>query len=253
MGKFGISTVFADIGTKLSKHSPEILLGFGIAGMVTTTVLAVRATPKAIKLVEEATEEKGEELTVPEKAKACWKCYIPATVIGIASIGCLIGSNSVSSRRAAALAAAYQLSETALTEYKEKVVETIGEKKERAVREKVSEDRVRQVSTGSHEVYYTNRGNSLFLDPLSKRLFESDIELVRRAVNNLNERIFNDIGGAVSLSDFYDEIGLERTDISDDLGWNTDRRVKIDFHPSMTSDMRPCLALYYENPPKWGF
>lgn len=254
MSKLKMSKLFADIGSELSKHSPKILLGVGIAGMITTTVLAVRATPKALMLLEDARYEKDrEELTVPDVVKACWKPYVPAAVTGLASIGCLIGSNAVNSKRMAALAAAYQLSETAFSEYKEKVVETIGEKKERTVREKISEERVKQATTGVREVYPTGRGTSLFLEPTCNQLFESDIEFVRRAVNNINERMLHDICGSASLGEFYDELGLERSDICTDIGWNTDRLLKVDFHPSMTSDMRPCLALYYETPPRYGF
>ena len=119
----------------ISKHSPEILTGLGIAGMLTTTFLAVKETPKALELIEEAQCDKGEALTVVEKAKACWKCYIPAAATATCSIACLVGASSVSSRRNAALATAYKISETAFSEYKSKVVETLGEKKEEAIRE----------------------------------------------------------------------------------------------------------------------
>ena len=108
------------------RHSPEILIGLGITGMVSTTVLAVKATPKALDLIEEAKEkENKDELTAMETVKATWKCYIPAATTCVFSAACLIGANSVNSKRNAALATAYKLTENAFTEYKEKVVETI--------------------------------------------------------------------------------------------------------------------------------
>ena len=54
MNKSSIKNALKSIQTTVSKHSPEILTGIGIAGMITTTVLAVRATPKALVLIEEA-------------------------------------------------------------------------------------------------------------------------------------------------------------------------------------------------------
>lgn len=41
------------------KRSPEILLGIGIASGITTTILAVKATPKALQLIEDAKFEKA--------------------------------------------------------------------------------------------------------------------------------------------------------------------------------------------------
>lgn len=237
----------------LTKHSPEILTGIGIAGMISTTVLAVKATPKALMLLEDARYEKGSALKPAEKVKAAWKPYIPAIVTGTVSAACLIGANSVHSRRTAALAAAYQLSETALSEYREKVVETLGEKKEKAVREKISKDRVDKQPVSSSEVYITNKGDTLFLDPLSQRYFKSDIELIRRAENTLNKQMLQDISGYVSLNDFYGEIDLSYTDVGYDIGWNTDKLIDLDFHPVMTDDGRPCLAIDYIVPPQYKF
>ena len=95
--------------------------------MVTTTVLAVRATPKAIELIEaKKKEEQVDSLPPVEVVKTAWKCYLPATITGVVSMACIIGSCSVSARRSAVLATACKLSETAFTEYQDKVVETIG-------------------------------------------------------------------------------------------------------------------------------
>lgn len=237
----------------LTKHSPEILTGIGIAGMITTTVLAVKATPKALMLLEDARYEKGSALKPVEKVKAAWKPYVPAVITGTVSTACLIGANSVHARRTAALAAAYQLSETALVEYREKVLETLGEKKEKAVREKISKDRVEKQPASTSEVYITNKGDTLFLDPLSKRYFKSDIELIRKAENNLNKQMLHDISGYVSLNDFYGEIDLAYTDVGYEIGWNTDRLIDLDFHAVMTDDGRPCLAIDYITAPKYQF
>ena len=119
MNKPNVADLFKSVKMVVSKHSPEILTGIGIAGMITTTILAVKATPKALTLVEDKKKElelyPTDKLTTIETVKATWKCYIPAAVTGITSITCLIGANSVNSRRNATLATACNLSATALT------------------------------------------------------------------------------------------------------------------------------------------
>ena len=148
MNKPNMADLFKSVKMAVSQHSPEILTGIGIVGMITTTVLAVKATPKALTLIEEKKEElelyPGDKLTPVETVKVTWKCYIPAAVTGATSVACLIGTSSVNLRRNTALATAYNLSATALTEYKEKVIESIGEKKEQTIRDKVAEERVKK-------------------------------------------------------------------------------------------------------------
>ena len=133
-----IAKSFLSLKTAIKKHSPEILTGIGIAGMITTTVMAVRATPKALILIEERKEEIGaEKLEAMDMVKTTWACYIPAAITGTLSVACLIGASSVNARRNAALATAYTLSESALKDYQGKVIEMFGEKKNEAVKDAV--------------------------------------------------------------------------------------------------------------------
>ena len=240
----------------ITKRSPEILTGIGIAGMVTTTIIAVKVTPKALDLIAKAEDEKfdsghGECLTKPEIIKACWKCYIPAAITCTASIACLVGASSVNLKRNTALATAYKLSETALSEYKDAVIETIGEKKEQSVKEKISKNRIEKNPVSNNTIYVTGNGDTLFLEPISGRYFYSDIEQVRSIINTLNEIMYSDPFGRILLSDFYDAIGLKQTTISDDIGWDIENgSIKVEFHPAMSDTGKPCLALYYETAPK---
>lgn len=248
-----LANVAKNVQTFMVKRSPEILTGLGIAGMFTTVVLSVKATPKALRNIEDLKEEGMIPVPKIEIVKSCWKCYVPAAIMAVTSTACLIGATSVSARRTAALAAAYQISETALTEYREKVIETIGEKKEKLVREKVSEDRVEKQPVTKSEVFITNKGDTLFLEPLSKRYFKSDIELIRKAENKLNKEMLQGISGYVSLNEFYDEIGLDRTDLGDDLGWNAEKLIDVEFDPTITDDEKPCLAIQYAYPPRYKY
>lgn len=257
MNKFNVAKLFKDVQTIMSKHSPEILTGIGIAGMVTTTILAVKATPKALKLIDAKKEElnlpESEKLTPVETVQTTWKCYIPAVVTGTTSIACLIGASSVNARRNAALATAYNLSATALAEYKDKVIETIGEKKEQVIRDKVAEERIKKEPANSSAIIVTSGGNTRCMDTITKRRFTSDIEKIKRIVNELNRRMVNG-EDYISLNDFYYELGLDGCDVGDDLGWNVVKGlIELDFSAIVDTDGVPCIVLDYTVAPKRGF
>lgn len=254
MGKTNLATIAKDIRKFASKRSPEILTGIGIAGMITTTILAVRATPKALELIEEQKEEESvDELSSFEVVKVAWKPYIPAMVTCIASTACLIGASSVNTKRNAALATAYKLSETALSEYRDKVVETIGEKKERIVRDKVAEERVKKNPVSKNEVIITGNGKTLCFDPISGRYFMCSIETIKKAENTLNKQMLHDISGYVSLNEFYDELDLDHTSVGNDLGWNTNQLIDIDFSSQLNDNGEPSVVLDYLVAPKCDY
>lgn len=254
MNKQDIGKFIKTVQLSVSKHSPEILTGIGIAGMVTTTVLAVKETPKALHILEDAEHTKGESLTATEKIKVCWKCYIPSVVTGAASIVCLIGASSVNARRNAALATAYKLSETALTEYRDKVVETIGEKKEQVIREKIAEDRLEKNPVEENKIVITDKGNTLCLEPISGQYFRSDIDKIKRAVIDLNEKMQRDPFGYISLNEFYDELNMEHSSRGDELGWCISKGIiRIDFHAKLAKNDEPCIVIDYVNPPVYDY
>lgn len=255
--KLNVSKLCKDAKVMVSKRSPEILTGLGIAGMISTTVLAVRATPKALDLIARAEDKKfdnghGNKLTVSEKMKVAWKPYIPAAITGIASISCIIGASSVHAKRNAAIAAAYNLSQTALTEYKEKVVETIGEKKEQAIKDKIAKDKIKKDPVSKSEVIVTGKGNTLCYDAFNSRYFYSDIDQIKRAINELNRIMLNQM--YVSLNDFYDELNLKHSGNGDELGWKLDDGfIEVDFSSQLSDDGRPCLVIEYMVAPRYDY
>lgn len=254
-----IAGFFKSIELTAKKHSPEILTGIGIAGMITTTILAVGATPKALRLIEDEEIRRSAETNeyVPvsnvDKVKLCWKCYIPAAVTGTASVACLVGASKVSLKRNAALATAYKLSETALTDYREKVIETIGEKKEKVVQEKVAEKKLEENPVNDKTVIITGRGDTLCFDPMSSRYFRSSIEKIKAAENKLNKDMIHSITGYCSLNDFYDELGISHTEVGDLVGWNTVRLIDIDINAKVADNGEPCIAICYFNRPDYNF
>ena len=257
MNKPNMAALFKNVKMAVSNHSPEILTGIGIAGMITTTILAVRATPKALELIDDKKNELGmyptEKLHPIEVVKTTWKCYLPATITGATSVACLIGASSVNSRRNAALATAYNLSASALTEYKSKVIETVGEKKEQLIRDKVAEERISKEPVNQSAIIVSGNGNTRCFDMITKRRFVSDIESINKIVNELNRRMING-EDYISLNEFYYELGLDGSSIGDELGWNVSTGlIELDFSAQLDTDGTPCIVIDYTVAPKRGF
>lgn len=253
LNKVDFKKMFDSAQKIVKKHAPEILTGVGIAGMVTTVVLSVKATPKALMLIEERKLDLDmEELPPTEIVKTAWKCYIPPFVTGVMSCACIIGASSVSMRRNAALATAYTLSETALSEYRDKVIETLGEKKDADVRDAIAKDKLDKNPITGNEVVVTERGETLCYEPLSGRYFQSDIDKIKRALNEVNNMLLND--SYVALNDFYTEIGLGTTKIGDDLGWQIGGSlIDIHFSTHLAANGEPCLVVDFIKPPAYDY
>lgn len=270
MSKINLSNITKQIGSTLKRKSPEILTGMGIGLGACTVVLAVKATPKALMLVEEKKREinrdileeakaNGDEqcqridkLTPLDTVKVTWKCYIPAAVTGLASVTCLVGASTTNARRNAALAAAYTLSETARIDYKKKVAEVVGEKKEREVRDAIAKDKIERNPVESKEIIFTEKGETRCYDSLSGRYFKSDIDMLNRAVNELNRKMIDQT--YMSLNDYYYEIGLPEIKIGYKLGWRVDQGlIKLDFSSQLCNDGVPCVVVDFEETPKYEF
>lgn len=270
MSKFDLKVISKSVCISMRKHSPEILTGIGIAGMVSTTVMAVRATPKALMLIEEEKRRQNADIRETAKAngeteivhidklshvdtiKTTWKCYIPAVITGTLSAACLIGASSVNLRRNAALATAYTLSESALKDYRDKVIETVGEEKEKEVRKAVAKEQIERNPVENNEVIITSTGDDLCYDVLSGRYFKSDVSKIKQAVNEINRQLLFDT--YVSLNSFYDAIGLDGTKIGDDLGWSVEKGlIELDFDAKLDADGTPCVVLDYTNMPFYDY
>lgn len=233
-------------------NSPSIFTGLGVVGLVSTAFLTGQATFKAAEVI--STEEfqlaksgSNYNLTAKDKAQLTWKFYIPAVGVGVLSCGAIIGANQVSSRRTAAVAAAYSLSEKAFTEYKDKVVEKIGEKKEKVVRDEIAQDRVHANPLSERGVVIIDGKSALCYDTYSGRYFMSDMETLKKAQNDTNYQILSDM--YASLSDFYQRVGLSSTAQSEEVGWTTDKQLELEFSGTLSEDQRPCIAVSFRTTP----
>jgi len=231
--------------------SPAILTGMAVAGVITTTFLAVKATPRALQEISEAESEFIEPLTVNQKIYLTGHNYIPAVITGVMTISCIIMAQSINASRYAALMGALDASVSEFKQYKDKVTETMGEGKEQKIREAVAQDKVNADPASNREVIITGNGDVLCYDTLSGRYFTSDVESIRKAVNDVNAQILND--GYASVNEFYGRIGLSSNAIGEELGWNTDNLLDVKYDYVAAEDGKPCLALNYQAAPVRGF
>lgn len=246
-----LSTVYTRVVSNLAKNSPALLTGFAVAGLVGTVVLAVKATPAAYDLLNsESVDREAEDIppmTTIEKVKVAYKPYIPAAVLGAVTIGCIVGANHVSSRRTAALASAYSLTEASLREYQTKVKEVVGEKKVTEIKDAIAQDRLDNNPVTDRTILLTGKGETLMYEALSGRYFKSDIETIRRIQNDINQQLISDMW--VSLNEMYDALDLEHVRMGDDLGWEPSNMLQFDFSSKLATDGTPCLVIGYVNDP----
>ena len=196
----------------LRKNGSTILTCIGGVGVIATTVMAVKATPKAMRLIKAAEEEKGEKLTRMETIKIVGPTYAPSTIAGIATIVSIFGANVLNKRSQAALMSAYALVDQTFRDYKTHVEEEYGEEANAHIREKIAKDRYVEQKTE------LGGETKLFYDFYSERYFNSTMEKVLAAEFALNRQII--LGECAYLNDFYQELGLPLTDIGDEVGWS---------------------------------
>lgn len=233
----------------IKRNSPTILTAAGSAGVIFTAVYTGYASVKAYEVVKAYEEETKEETDLKKKIELSWKFYIPPVLIGATSIASILGANSISNKRTAAIAGLYSLTNDALKDYRKKVIEELGEKKEKAITDSVREDHILKNPPTDQNIIKTMHGDTLCYDSYSGRYFKSDIEFIRRTVNDLN----HDLMGAcwTSLNDFYYALGLETVKLGDDLGWTVDELIELDYTSKLTDDGTPCLVIDYEVTPKY--
>jgi hypothetical protein len=212
----------------LKRNSSTILTCVGGVGVVATAVMAVKATPKALTLIEKAEKEKGEKLTKFEVVKIAGASYIPSVAIGVTTIACIFGANYLNKKQQASLMSAYALLDRSYKDYKKKVAELYGEVVDDKIRAEVAKDKAKENDISVED------GKQLFYDEFSQRYFESTTEDVLKAEYEINRRL-SEFYGAY-LNDFYDLLDIPRVDYGDYMGWASEEMYEttwcswLDFH-----------------------
>lgn len=231
----------------MKRNSSTILTCMGAAGVVATGVAVGRATPKAIVLLEQAEEEKGEKLTKLEVVQVAGPVYIPSVLIGMGAITCIFGANALNKRKQAALISAYTLLDSSYKDYKAKVEEVYGEGANVEITREIAKDKYEEQEIQLEE------DEMLFFDHFSGRYFNSTMEKVIKAEYEVNKLLVHD--GGVYLNEFYDQLGIDRVEGGYELGWSNgilesmhwDSWIEFKHDMTVTDDgLECCIISMYE-------
>lgn len=209
-----MNNLLRNTGVFLKRNAPTILTSIGGIGVVATSILAVKATPKAMRLIEKAEKEKGDELTKLEIAVNAGPAYIPAAITGLTTIACIFGANALNKRQQAALMSAYALIDSSYKEYKNKVKELYGEEADQKVRADVAKDKFKD-----DEPYHEDDGKQLFYDEYSNRYFRATNEEVLKAEYEINRILAEDC--YATLNEYYDLLNIPKVDYGEYIGWSS--------------------------------
>jgi hypothetical protein len=213
---------------KLRHASPTILTFVGAVGVVATAVLAVKATPKAIRLLEDATYERDpvlryEELPILDKVKVTWPCYFPAALTCVATITCIFGINALNKRNQASLASAYAMLHQSYQKYRKAANSVYGSDADSKIKAEMAKDAY--VSADGYSMYSLDDDKEseriLCHDIHSSRYFTTTMAAVLNAEYHLNRNLT--LRGWASLNEFYDFLGVDTVPHGNEIGWCMDK------------------------------
>lgn len=230
------------VGQVLHRNSPAILTAAGVTGTVTTAYLAAKAGYQTAQRLEGQPPGWRDKELIKEKLLLVWPLYIPPVASGAVTVAAVVFAGREHAKRTMAAVSAYTFAERAFSEYRDRVVEEIGQHKEQVIRDDLA---ARVVEKNPHDgnVIHIGEGRVLCCELYTRRYFMSDMETLRRAQNDINEQIINDI--YVNLDTFYDTVGLPHTSTSSEIGWDSNKLMELEFSTVLSEDGRPCLAFSY--------
>lgn len=238
----------------VADNSPALLTALGVTGTLTVAYLTGKASFKAAEILakETAQREVDNDPTMDnwDKVELVWREYIPAAGIAAMTITSIIGANHISTKRVAAFASAYSMAEKGFAQYQDKVLEKVGPKKEGEIRDEVAKQQLRDHPIRTSPIIVTGKGEHLCFDTHSGRFFQSDIEKVRSAVNDINFQILNGGSDYASLTDYWALLGLDPTSGSDDIGWTIDKKLDCHYTSDLTKEGTPCMVVTFLTRPR---
>lgn len=193
----------------LKEHSSTILTIIGSIGVISTAVLAAKATPKAMLFVEEAKNIKNKELTKSEIIQVTWTAYIPTAISAMATITCVFGANYLNIKKQQSLVSAYMLLDSTVKEYRKKMTEEYGDGPEK-IYNNISKKNFKEMDD-----IYKER---LFFELNSCRFFEATIHDVIQAEHK--SLIQFETYGHLTLNDYYMYLGIDGSPYGDITGWS---------------------------------
>ena len=241
---------------QIKKHSPEILIVAGIAGVVTSAVMACKATTKINDILDQTKEEVGkvndaldnekisEDVYSKEDAKKdlaiiyiqtgvkLAKLYGPSLILGALSITSILASNNILRKRNVALAAAYATIDNSFKEYRGRVIERFGKDLDRELKYNIKAKEISEttVDENGKETTVTKTVPVVESEEPSDyaRFFcegcagwtkdpEMNLVFLKQQQNWANELLKT--RGHLFLNEVYDMLGIERSKAGQVVGW----------------------------------
>lgn len=258
-----VTRAFHKVGFTIKKHSPEILIVTGIVGVVTSAVMACKATTKVNDVIEKgkvaindvhdkaADVEAGiisaeeytpeiqrKELTVvyAKTGFELVKLYAPAVTIGALSLTAIISSNNILRKRNVALAAAYASTDKLFKEYRGRVIDRFGKEIDRELRYNIKTKEIEETTTTEDGSEVTQKKTVKVAevptyDEFSRIFDETCPCWVKNAEKNMfflkqQERWANDklrTQGYLFLNDVYESLGFDKTAAGQVVGWTYEK------------------------------
>lgn len=236
-------------------HSPAILTGVGVAGTVLTAYLAGKASFKASRLIRDY-EDQDQKISgglagptpmpTKQKIKYTWHLYVPSLAVGAVTITSICLARRIDGKRLAAVVTAAALSEKAFDEFKEKAAELTTNSKVTKIHDAVMQDKVDKAE--GHNLVVMAESDVLCMDAYTGRFFSSTMQKLRTAENDQAYEINH--AYQVSLSNYYSLLGLDSTDISDNVGWTSDDKFTITYSTVLKDD-KPVIVVSFDVKPHY--
>lgn len=245
-----LSSLYFKSMRALKENSPTLLCILAAVGVVGTTVSAVIATPKAMKIRKEL----DEDVSKTDIFLATAPCYIPPVLIGLGTIGCIFGANALNERKQASILSAYALLRESYEEYKQKVIDIFGEDGARQIIQEIGKDRI----ANNEPQIVEESEDPLFYDPYGDRYFNLPGDVVKDAEMKLNRNYA--IRGYSSLNEYYALLGIPLTDKGEEYGWETGYMweyyeanwIDFNYQKVTTDDGLECRIIWFVQDPDYN-
>ena len=246
------------LGLKLKKHSPEILMVTGTIGVVTSAVMACKATLKVNDILEETKQDvdkingvlENEEyadkyseedskrdllIVYAQTGIKLAKLYAPSVILGTLSLGAMITYNNILRRRNVELAAAYPVLDKGFKDYRSNVIERFGEKIDKELKHNIKAKTFETVTVDENGKEKKTKEEVNICDEISdfarffdegSRYFTKDPEYNLMFLKN-QERYANDklkAKGYLFLNDVYRMLDIPETKAGQIVGWIYDEK-----------------------------
>ena len=237
MNKVKFNRALNKFVVSLKRSAPMILSVVAVIGVAATAVTTANATVKATKIVS----SKREVMTKKDVVKATWHCYIPPAVAFVTTSVCILGAAALNRKQQVSLTSAYALIDSQFKEYKNKVKEIYGEEAHRKILMSLGAEKSKNPDLIAYDYFgcsdldfgSSDEVEHLFYDEFSERYFTSTIDKVLQAEYHLNRNLA--LGGIMTLNDWFEFLGLEKSPDGDTLGWSVcDNYYWLDFNHSKT-------------------